>query len=190
MKERILACDNDICKVKDECERYRLFKEGQQDYKTHNGKPHKGCGQFIAIINRKSVEEVNRWLVGDDIMRFSDEDLFGAIKHYLPTISEYVKSHGGDIKLLGVKDEIVYIELTGVCKSCAMSIMTTKMVVQKKVQELISPKIIVINVDGTSENSLPDDVYFIEDEIKNDNTTDNKGILNKIKNYIGIKDAN
>ncbi len=47
MAEKILACNNEICKMKDECERYRLFKEGEKEYKTHNGKPHKGCGQFI-----------------------------------------------------------------------------------------------------------------------------------------------
>jgi len=49
MDEKILACDNDICKVKDECERFKLFLEGAKKYKTHNGKPHKGCSQFIKI---------------------------------------------------------------------------------------------------------------------------------------------
>ena len=47
MEEKILACDNDNCMKKGECERYRLFKEGQKDYKTHNGTPQKGCGKFI-----------------------------------------------------------------------------------------------------------------------------------------------
>ena len=53
MEEKILACDNNICIAKDECERYRLFKEGQKDYKTHNGKEHKKCGQFINKKNKK-----------------------------------------------------------------------------------------------------------------------------------------
>jgi len=50
MEEKILACNNEICKVKNECERYRLYKEGAKDYKTHNGKEHKGCGQFIENV--------------------------------------------------------------------------------------------------------------------------------------------
>lgn len=49
MSKDIQACDNEICMKKDECQRYKLFKEGQTFFKTFNGKPHKGCGQFIKI---------------------------------------------------------------------------------------------------------------------------------------------
>ena len=49
MKNDIEACDNKICLKKDECERYKLFKNGQTYFKTFNGKPHKGCGSFISI---------------------------------------------------------------------------------------------------------------------------------------------
>ncbi len=47
MAEKILACDNEKCLKSDECERYRLFKAGAKEYKTHNGNPDKGCGKFI-----------------------------------------------------------------------------------------------------------------------------------------------
>ncbi len=47
MAEKILACDNEKCIAHNECERYRLFKEGQKDYKTHSGKPDKKCGKFL-----------------------------------------------------------------------------------------------------------------------------------------------
>ncbi len=47
MEEKILACDNEDCMKKDVCERYRLFKEGQKEYKTHSGTPKKACGKFI-----------------------------------------------------------------------------------------------------------------------------------------------
>jgi hypothetical protein len=49
MSQEIQACDNEICIKKDECLRYKLFINGQEYYKTFNGKPHKGCGQFIEI---------------------------------------------------------------------------------------------------------------------------------------------
>ena len=92
-------------------------------------------------------------------MTFSDEDIYEAVKHHLPTVNEYVQSHGGAIRILGVKEGKVYIELTGACHGCSMSLMTTKMVVQKKLRELIHPELIVINVDGTPENTLPKDMY-------------------------------
>ncbi|WP_083778316.1 NifU family protein [Sulfurimonas autotrophica] len=52
-------------------------------------------------------------------MTFIDEDIYTAVKNYLLKISEYVKSHGGDIKLLGVKNGTVYITLTGACGGCS-----------------------------------------------------------------------
>ena len=82
-------------------------------------------------------------------MHFEDKDIYTAVNHHLSTVAEYVSSHGGDIKLLGTKDGIVYIELTGACHGCAMSLMTTKMVVQKKLRELIHPELTVVNVDGS-----------------------------------------
>ena len=92
-------------------------------------------------------------------MTFLDEDIYDAVQNYLPKVSEYVNSHGGDIKLLGVKDGVTYIELTGACGGCSMSLMTTKMVVQKKLRELIHPELVVINVDGTAENIMPEGAY-------------------------------
>ena len=49
MSEIILACDNNECLKKDECERKRLYDSGSKPFKTFNGKPHKGCGKFIQI---------------------------------------------------------------------------------------------------------------------------------------------
>ncbi len=95
-------------------------------------------------------------------MTFSDKDIYTAVKHHLPEVNEYIASHGGSIKLLGVRNGTVYIELAGNCHGCAMSLMTTKMVVQKRLRELIHPELTVVNVDGTPENALPDDIYTEE----------------------------
>ncbi len=126
-------------------------------------------------------------------MTFLDEDIYDAVAHHLPKVNEYVQSHGGAIKLLGVKNGTVYIELTGACHGCAMSLMTTKMVVEKKLRTLIHPELKVVNVDGTPENRPPDDMYTGEggegEPVKND-TADlpkKKGLLSKIKSAIGRK---
>ena len=115
-------------------------------------------------------------------MNFLDDEIYSAVENYLPTVSEYVDSHGGGIELLGVKDATVYIELTGACGGCTMSLMTTKMVVEKKLRELIHPELIVINVDGTSQNTLPDDLYKKEQVIQEPK----KGFLAGIKELVGL----
>ena len=121
-------------------------------------------------------------------MNFEDKDIYTAVKHHLPTVAEYVSSHGGDIKLLGTKDGIVYIELTGACHGCAMSLMTTKMVVQKKLRELIHPELTVVNVDGTAENALPEP-YYTEVSEEEEYSEDEISIYDKIKNlFVGKKE--
>jgi len=88
---------------------------------------------------------------------FSDEEIYEAVKSNIPKVSQYVNSHGGGITLVGVKDGSVYIELVGTCSGCSMSLMTTKMVVQKELRALIHPELNVVNIDGTPENILPQD---------------------------------
>ena len=92
-------------------------------------------------------------------MTFLDDDLYEAIKNYIPQVSEYVNSHGGGLELLGVKDGVVYIRLIGACGGCSMSLMTTKMVVERKLRELIHPELVVKNDDGMPENKMPEDAY-------------------------------
>jgi Fe-S cluster biogenesis protein NfuA len=118
-------------------------------------------------------------------MTFLDEDIYEAVKNYIPTVSEYVNSHGGGIDLLGVKDGIVYIELTGACGGCSMSLMTTKMVVQKKLRELIHPELEIVNVDGTLENKMPEDVYKGKEEVQTQ-SEEKHGMLDNIKHMVGL----
>ena len=109
---------------------------------------------------------------------FTDEELYHAVKNSLPQVSAYVSSHGGGITLLGVKNSIIYIELVGACHGCSMSLMTTNMVVRRELRNLIHPELFVINVDGTPENSLPDDYYAPPEEPK----VEKKSMIDKVKN--------
>jgi Fe-S cluster biogenesis protein NfuA len=95
-------------------------------------------------------------------MTFLDEDIYQAVKHHLPEVNAYVNSHGGDIKLLCVKDGVVYIELIGTCSGCSMSLMTTKMVVQRRLRELIHPELEVVNIEPHTKDLLPTDGCYKE----------------------------
>ncbi len=121
-------------------------------------------------------------------MQFLDEDLYEAIKNYIPKVSEYVNSHGGGIELLGVKDGTVYIKLIGACGGCSMSLMTTKMVVQKKLRELIHPALNVINVDGTPENAMPQDAYTGSKKEEEEQEVQDKkhGVIDNLKHIVGL----
>jgi Fe-S cluster biogenesis protein NfuA len=109
---------------------------------------------------------------------FTDEEIYEAVKNNIPKASQYVNSHGGGIILHGVKDATAYIELTGTCSGCSMSLMTTKMVVQRELQALIHPELNIVNVDGSEQNALPEDAY-VEIEEK-------KGIFDKVKDALHV----
>ena len=118
------------------------------------------------------------------MMPFTDVEIYEAVKSNIPKVSSYVSSHGGGITLLGVKDGLVYIELIGTCSGCAMSLMTTKMVVQKELRALIHPELNLVNVDGTPENAVPDDVYVeVEEEVE---IVQKDGMLEKVKDFLHI----
>jgi len=121
-------------------------------------------------------------------MHFLDEDIYEAVQNYIPKVSEYVNSHGGGIELRGAKDGTVYITLTGACGGCSMSLMTTKMVVQKKLRELIHPELVVVNVDGTPENAMPDDAYTgpKKQESQEDTAPEKHGLMDNIKHIVGL----
>ena len=118
------------------------------------------------------------------MMPFTDEEIYEAVENNIPKVSAYVSSHGGGITLLGVKDGLVYIELIGTCSGCAMSLMTTKMVVQKELRALIHPELELVNVDGTPENAVPDDVYVeVKEEVE---VVQKDGMFEKVKDFLHI----
>jgi Fe-S cluster biogenesis protein NfuA len=119
------------------------------------------------------------------MMPFSDEDIYQAVEHNLPKTTEYVKSHGGGIKLICVKDGKVYIQLTGTCHGCSMSLMTTKMVVQRELRALIHPELEVVNVDGTPENEPPEDCYKPQKE-EPEEEEKKEGLMDKVKKTLSI----
>ena len=48
------------------------------------------------------------------------------VEEVLGKIRSGLKSEGGDIELIEVKDDIVYVKLTGACGTCPMSSLTLK----------------------------------------------------------------
>jgi hypothetical protein len=46
-KGNLLACNNDTCMKNEECLRFKLFKDGADEYKSFSGNPQKGCGKFV-----------------------------------------------------------------------------------------------------------------------------------------------
>ena len=71
------------------------------------------------------------------------------IVHALDRVRPYLGSHGGDVKLLGVKDGVVHLRLEGSCHGCPSSTVTMKLAIEKAIEEA-APEVVRIEVEGTS----------------------------------------
>lgn len=61
-------------------------------------------------------------------------------------IKPALKKDGGDIELVDLDDNIIYVKLRGACANCKTSQVTIKNFIENKIQELVSPELIVKEV--------------------------------------------
>jgi Fe-S cluster biogenesis protein NfuA len=59
------------------------------------------------------------------------------VEEVLKSVRVGLKSEGGDIELVDVKDDVVYVRLTGACGTCPMSTLTMKNVVESSIRKEI-----------------------------------------------------
>lgn len=59
------------------------------------------------------------------------------VEEVLKSVRVGLKSEGGDIELVDVKDDIVYVRLKGACGTCPMSTLTMKNVVESSIRKEI-----------------------------------------------------
>ena len=64
--------------------------------------------------------------------------LFEAVKEAMADARTYAHSHGGDIELVDVSDDgTVRIKFRGSCSFCPLASVTLKLVVEKRLKELV-----------------------------------------------------
>ena len=71
------------------------------------------------------------------------------IARALDRVRPYLGSHGGDVKLIGVKEGVVHLRLEGSCHGCPSSTVTMKLAIEKAIEEA-APEVVRIEVEGAS----------------------------------------
>ena len=59
------------------------------------------------------------------------------VKKFLEKIRKSLERHGGDIRLVKIADQDVYVELQGACKSCPMANLTLKEGIETQMKQEI-----------------------------------------------------
>ncbi len=65
----------------------------------------------------------------------TEEQLFDRVAEIITEVRPYIQSDGGDIELLKVEDNVVYVALTGACVGCPSSMVTLKHGVEARIRE-------------------------------------------------------
>lgn len=68
------------------------------------------------------------------------------VEQALESIRPFLKSDGGDIELIEIKDEVVYVKLLGNCSGCHISTSTMKLGVENTVKQFAPNIKEVINI--------------------------------------------
>jgi len=90
------------------------------------------------------------------MLPFSDEDLYPAVEKSIEKIRPMLALDGGDIKLLGIRNGKVFVQLGGACVGCSASGNTLKYGVERQLKIDIHPDIEVINVPPGYEEKWED----------------------------------
>jgi Fe-S cluster biogenesis protein NfuA len=116
-----------------------------------------GLERVLSIVDEtggSAAGPVFARLAGDDLVStllvlhdLHPLDLPFRVERALEHVRPYLESHGGNVKLLGIEDDVVRLRLEGSCKSCPSSTITMKLAVEKAIEEA-APEITRIVVLG------------------------------------------
>lgn len=75
-----------------------------------------------------------------------EENLQEKVEQALDSIRPFLKNDGGDIELVEIKDNVVYVKLLGNCSGCHISTSTMKLGVENTVKQYAPSIKEVINI--------------------------------------------
>ena len=103
-----------------------------------------GLERILQLVNNAGVEgeKVREALLRDKLVRglllihgLHPVGLEGRLNGALDKIRPYLHSHGGDVELVSLQDDVARLRLRGTCKSCPSSSVTLELAVRQVIEE-------------------------------------------------------
>ena len=83
------------------------------------------------------------------------QDLYTKVAAVMEEIRPYLRSHGGDIELEKIENNVVYVSLQGACSGCSLSAMTLKKGVEEAIKSRITEIEQVMMTNDVSPGFMP-----------------------------------
>jgi Fe-S cluster biogenesis protein NfuA/nitrite reductase/ring-hydroxylating ferredoxin subunit len=77
-------------------------------------------------------------------------DLETRLREALNSVRPYLESHGGNVELVSLREDVARLKLQGTCKSCASSAVTLELAVKRAIEEAC-PDLVRLEVEGLPE---------------------------------------
>jgi Fe-S cluster biogenesis protein NfuA len=74
-------------------------------------------------------------------------DLEGRVRQALDGVRPYLRSHGGNVEVLAIRDGVVHLRLRGSCHGCASSAATVKQTIEQAIFGR-APEIVAVEVEN------------------------------------------
>ena len=107
-----------------------------------------GIGPGVGLIDELAKDE----LVAGLLLLYGLHPLHldTRVRQALDEVRPYLKSHGGNVELLGVEEGVVRLRLEGSCHGCASSALTLKLAIEEAIYEA-APDVVALEVEGVVE---------------------------------------
>ncbi len=85
---------------------------------------------------------------------FTDEELLPVVEQSLEKVKPMLALDGGGMKLLGIRNGKVFVQLQGACVGCSASNQTLKYGIERQLRMDIHPELEVINLAEGMEHMM------------------------------------
>jgi len=91
-------------------------------------------------------------------------DLKTRLEEALNSVRPYLESHGGDVELISLQEDVARLQLKGTCNSCASSVVTLELAVKRAIEEAC-PDLVRLEVEGMPEAKNPNGDDFSKQSV-------------------------
>lgn len=123
-----------------------------------------GLNRILQVVSRAGPDgrKVYQDLIHDDVIKglllihdLHPLNLEARLREALDKVRPYLRSHGGNVELISLENDIAKLQLEGTCKSCASSSVTLELAIRHAIEQAC-PDLVYFEVEGVvQDDKLP-----------------------------------
>lgn len=98
-------------------------------------------------------------------------DLETRVMQALEKVRPYLKTHGGNVEMVGIDEGVIHLKLEGSCHGCASSALTLKLAIEEAIYE-IAPDVVALDVEGVVQQQTTPGLVKLQGKTASDNGGD------------------